>query len=245
MSLWVKAEDEATNRIVRKHSIRIDRTTPLVILTPDGNEEKLPAAAVHVNVTDNESGIKDDTLAYVWSESESIPDINAKWVPFKNGEELTQIDADGMWYLHIRAEDNAGNQVHRHSKTFYLDAASYKNANLSGIVINDVPLANFNKHTTEYTLQVPNSVTSATLKPLAEAAGAYIEIAQGDQYEPLDEGTEKSPISLQEGLNLITIRVTASDKLTTKEYAIRIKREEPKSSTGVYLPVLSHHSKLA
>ena len=113
---YIYVKDVAGN--IKKESINInniDKVAPTVVIEPNGGEYVLPTggekATLKATVTVNdigESGIKTDSLMYVWSTSESAPTTG--YETFASGQELTFEDATkGTWYLYVKAQDNAGN----------------------------------------------------------------------------------------------------------------------------------------
>ena len=113
---YIYVKDVAGN--IKKESINInniDKVAPTVVIEPNGGEYVLPTggekATLKATVTVNdigESGIKTDSLMYVWSTSESAPTTG--YENFGSGAELTFEDATkGTWYLYVKAQDNAGN----------------------------------------------------------------------------------------------------------------------------------------
>ncbi len=116
--LWVKAKDEADNEIVEKLRIRVDRTEPAIQVAPDGSESASPNISTRVTVTDDGSGVDETSLYYVWSAGSDPLDAQADWREFVNGNLVNHRGADGDWYLHIRAADQAGNESYAVSERF-------------------------------------------------------------------------------------------------------------------------------
>jgi len=88
-------------------TIKIDKTLPEIVLTPNGNETAQGPASFTVMVTDSGSGIDPATLRYRWTQDTNPPTDG--WVSFVNGAELAKNQENGNWYLHIQATDQAGN----------------------------------------------------------------------------------------------------------------------------------------
>jgi hypothetical protein len=72
-----------------------------------------------VYVTDTQSGVDAASLQYAWTQSTATP--TSGWTSFVNGAALKQTSGDGNWYLHIRAQDKAGNVTDAVSNAFVLD----------------------------------------------------------------------------------------------------------------------------
>jgi hypothetical protein len=129
--------DSLGNSLSAPYAVNIDRTTPAVLFSPNGNELLARSASVVATVTDSGgSGLVESTLEYAWTQNTAEP--AAGWLPLNNGSALTKEGVDGDWYLHIRGKDMAGNEVHAVSSRFVLD-----NAPLDSIISPDT--ANFDK----------------------------------------------------------------------------------------------------
>jgi len=116
--LWVKAQDEADNEIGEKLHVRIDRTAPSIQFAPDGSVSASPNVSSQVTVTDDGSGVDGASLYYVWSAGLGPLDAQADWQELVNGNLVNHRGADGDWYLHIRAADQAGNEGYAVSERF-------------------------------------------------------------------------------------------------------------------------------
>jgi len=97
-----------------------DSAPPNVHFSVNGNNA-VPSqfANTVVTVEDTESGVDSHSLQYAWTQSAAVP--SGGWTAFASGETLTKAGADGEWYLHIQAKDNAGNSVDLASNPFLLD----------------------------------------------------------------------------------------------------------------------------
>lgn len=75
-------------------------------------------ASVTVTITDDGSGVA--SAQYAWSTGTDTP--AAGWTAFGNpaGGEITQ-PADGIWYLHVQAEDAAGNEAGGYGGSYQVD----------------------------------------------------------------------------------------------------------------------------
>ncbi|MBB6690751.1 DUF5011 domain-containing protein [Cohnella xylanilytica] len=96
-----------------------DDTPPDVQFAANGNATPSQSAESTVTVTDAESGVDADSLQYAWSQSTAPPADG--WTDFADGDTLRQTSGDGNWYLHIRAQDLAGNVADAVSNAFVLD----------------------------------------------------------------------------------------------------------------------------
>lgn len=97
------------------------------------------------------SGVNESTLTSIWSRSAGPLDEHADWESFQNGDTLTHSGDDGVWYLHIRAEYDAGNEVYVISKPFYLEDPLNRNAKISSLLIDKAEIQEFDSSTLAYT----------------------------------------------------------------------------------------------
>ncbi|MGG1518078.1 S-layer homology domain-containing protein [Paenibacillus oryzisoli] len=86
------------------------------ILQPDGMERWTKTATVDVTAANGGTAI-----AGVWSQTEETPGDSEEWTVLSPGEQFELAGADGIWYLHVRAEDAAGLRYHKRSQPFRLD----------------------------------------------------------------------------------------------------------------------------
>ena len=104
-----------------KQGYIIDDVGPEVIIEPNGNT--IPQRKYNVKVTaqDNieEVGIKEKSLKYVWSQSETEPENISE--SFENGQTIEKNTGDGKWYLWVSAEDKLGNKTIKRSECFNFD----------------------------------------------------------------------------------------------------------------------------
>lgn len=83
----------------------------------------------------------------------------------------------------------------------------------------------FDALTTSYGANVANSVTSVTVTATSSAAGALVEVSGGS--------------SLSEGINTVTVKVTALDAVTTKTYTISVTKAGASASSDATLSSMS------
>ncbi|MFD1177886.1 S-layer homology domain-containing protein [Paenibacillus puldeungensis] len=119
-TLLFEAIDKAGNKLALELLVKIDKTSPAVVIEPNGSEQLSLSANSKVTVQDTGSGTNTDSLQYAWSTESSIP--AAGWAKFSEGATLSKNGADGDWYLHIKAQDLAGNEQIITSYRFRLTA---------------------------------------------------------------------------------------------------------------------------
>ena len=93
-------------------------------------------------------------------------------------------------------------------------------ADLSALTISQGTLPTFAADTISYAVSVDNDVTSVTLTPTTNHAGASVTVDDATATS----GTASAPITLAPGINALDIVVTAQDGTTTKTYAVRVTR---------------------
>ena len=115
-TVTVEGTDEAGNKIEQTITIQnIDKTAPVVTLSPNGGGFTLPSQGTAkinttLTATDGEgSGL--GALQYAWSTSNT--EEPAEWINFTNGSkvEKTGITEAGTWYLWTKVLDNVGNRA--------------------------------------------------------------------------------------------------------------------------------------
>ena len=90
----------------------------------------------------------------------------------------------------------------------------------------------FSATTTSYTATVPNARTHAKLTPTVADTGKATVTVGGSTVA---SGSASDGIALNQGTNAITVRVTAEDQTTTKDYTVTITREAPPATPTVRL----------
>ena len=91
-------------------------------------------------------------------------------------------------------------------------------ATLSALTLSDVDFGTLTSDTTSYFASVANSVTQTTITPTLNDSEASYVIKIGGVTD--EDGT----VSLAEGINVITVEVTADDDETKKSYTVTVSR---------------------
>lgn len=236
-ALWFKAEDEAGNEMLEQHSVRIDKTLPEIQSNPNGSDAASPQEEVAsiITVIDSISGVNLSSLKYKWSLSPNMleDELQAEWQSFQSGDRLSHADEPGVWYLHISAQDMAGNINYVISEPFHLDNPMDHNAFLSALQVDAQSVPAFSPNHYVYTLNVEHSRSIITITPTAEAdtAAIYLRLDDGE-YFAVPSGTATIPLSLYVGDNKINIKVVASDAATTITYIVNIVRAADQGGNG-------------
>lgn len=97
----------------------IVKTAPAIQFTPDGNSTaaKMHSTVVAATAT---SPAAINMLLYQWTKSASLPTAGT-WTSLDSGDTLSWSSGDGLYYLHIKAFDDAGNVSSDSSSGFLLD----------------------------------------------------------------------------------------------------------------------------
>ena len=85
--------------------IKIDNIKPTIEYSQEGSEEILSKIAVTIKANDNETGIDNESLKYIYGTNENALVVNT----YANESEVTLENQTGEYYLIAEACDNAGN----------------------------------------------------------------------------------------------------------------------------------------
>ena len=99
----------------------IDDEGPIVEYTVNGNEIPTKTQETKVIINDSFTGIKENSMKYLWSQSEETPGEKEFTQNLINEETISKKEGDGQWYLWILAEDQVGNRSIVKSNAFNLD----------------------------------------------------------------------------------------------------------------------------
>ncbi len=117
----------------------------------------------------------------------------------------------------VTAQDGTTNKQY----TLTVTRGPSTNASLAGMNPSISPLTPvFATATTSYTLNVDNTKTSMTIRPVGSDAHSTIKV----NGTLLAYGATSAPIALAVGSNIISVLVTAQDGTTTKTYTITVTR---------------------
>ena len=83
----------------------------------------------------------------------------------------------------------------------------------------------FAAETTEYMASVANDRTHVKLTPTVNEQNAMVKVGKGTALTSVMSGSESGPIALDVGANVITVRVTAGDGNTTRDYTVTVTRQ--------------------
>ena len=116
-----------------------------------------------------------------------------------------------------------------------LSALTAGSATSSGGPYTDFSIGTFAALTTSYTASVANAQTHVKLTPtVADTGKATVGVRKGNtgNFTPVTSGSASGAIALDVGSNAITVRVTAEDTTTTKDYTVTITRRAAQSTNA-------------
>jgi len=224
-TILFEVADTAGNTLDATLAVHIDRTGPSVSFGTNGNENWTSSASTTVTVDDGLSGTDEASLFYAWTTSADTPDVG--WTLFGNGAALTLNDADGEWYLHIRARDRAGNSANSATHRFLLDSST---AGLSALSLSTGSLQPvFQTDITAYRAEVGSGVSSVTVTPaVAKATDTVTVSINNGMPVQADSGRPSEPLALNVGGNTITVHVMSLNG-AERSYVVTVTR---RSSSG-------------
>ena len=87
--------------------------------------------------------------------------------------------------------------------------------------------SSFSAATTDYTALVANAQTHVKLTPTVSEENATVGVRKGStgRFTSVKSGSASTAIALDEGTNAITVRVTAEDGSTTKDYTVTLTQQ--------------------
>ena len=154
---------------------------------------------------------------------------------------ITSLTNGTAYDVRVRAKNTHGAGKWSDAQSGTPEAPS-SNANLSGLTASSsasvggtysaLDIGTFSASTTSYTATVSNAVTHAKLTPTVADTGKATVTVQGTD---VSSGSASDAIALSEGANALTVRVTAQDTTTTKDYTVTITREARPQLTGLTL----------
>ena len=107
-----------------------------------------------------------------------------------------------------------------------------RDATLSSLTVSPVDISSFAADTTEYEVEVANSVTSVTITPETSDANASVTYLDADDVtlEDADDMTDGYQVTLEEGENVIKVKVAAADIRFTQTYTVTVARARSDTS---------------
>lgn len=94
-----------------------DTTPPVITISPDGSFGGVKEVSIAINVTDSSAISK---IMYAFSTDSNPP--AAGWTETANNSTVGLSGVTGQYYLHVKAEDSAGNTGVFRSETYHMDS---------------------------------------------------------------------------------------------------------------------------
>ena len=147
----------------------------------------------------------------------------------------------------VTSEDGTTTQTYTVTITRQQALAQSSNANLSGLTATTstssagmftaltLSPSTFSADTTSYTATVANARTHAKVTPTVAHGLATVTVGG----TTVSSGSASGAIALSVGANAITVRVTAEDGTTTKDYTVTITRQAAAQSSNANLSALA------
>lgn len=227
--------DQASNVLTEHVQLKIDLTPPSILVAPNGAENWQKDIEVQLKTEDVRSGIDATSLHYAWSLTQDPPD-EADWVPLADTEDgrIKAAGRSGIYYLHARVQDLAGNLTQTVSERYLLNDSA---ARLTDLQMSPGPLEPiFSPDITAYTVRIPADTETVILAPVSEHADDSIELTVNAQPSVTLRSNEPSmPIAVSPGRNELTLTVTALHG-EQKLYTITLYRETPTNPTKPTTP---------
>ena len=247
-----QAQDDAGNVMSYHADIRIDRSGPMFTIESHDFAKTVSSVLAKVKVEDSGSGVKADSLQYLWSQDGAITAEEGDWQPFKSGDSLQHQGADGEWYLHVRAKDNLGHEKADAAGPFLIKKPVASNSSNPGsdsgsgsssgpgsgsVALKRLQLSAgeltpaFSGEITEYFAQVGHEVERLTFIFAISGSSAKVEI-NGEQ---IPANQDEAEVSLIAGENTFKV-VVASAAGESKTYTIVVNRASADAAVRELLP---------
>lgn len=125
--------------------------------------------------------------------------------------------------IEVRVTSQDGNSV----QSYFIEVTRQNiSAELSNLTVTPGALSPaFQSNLTAYNVSVTNDITAISVTPTSVIIGSTIQLRiNGGGFLPIASGATSAPLSLNPGSNMIDVRVTAQDAVTTRTYTITVNR---------------------
>ncbi|MBL9118220.1 MAG: cadherin-like beta sandwich domain-containing protein [Verrucomicrobiaceae bacterium] len=200
---------------------RIDPTSPPTVVTIDSSNIKSNSVSVQGSV--NPNGLT-TTAQFEYGITAALGTASSVLISPADGTlaqavslQLTGLSPDTTYYYRVSGSNSLGT-TSGDIKTFH---TLQTDADLSALSLSVSPISPaFVGTLTAYGATVSSAVTHTSVSATTVLPGATLTI----NGTPVSSGTPSPSISLSIGSNVITVRVTAEDAVTTKDYVITVVR---------------------
>ena len=233
-----KAKKEGTTKVTLTNQKLSDTTAKITanvidkIITIGGNSSTKSSDAnlksLSVDGYDLSSPFNPDTMSYEVTVPSDVTEVNISGSKSDNGASITGLGKitltgdETTASIKVTAEDGTTKtytiKIKKASKNEKSSDATLKSLDVSGYTLSPI----FNKNVTTYSMKVTNNITALKVSALPTDDKATVQITGNSGWK--------------EGVNTITIKVTAEDG-TTNTYTVNVtressKKEETKSSNN-------------
>ena len=172
-------------------------------------------------------GLENATFAYQWITSDGGTDTD---IASAAGSTYTLTDAEAGKNVKVRVSftDDDGDSETLTSAAVYVpsrQAVLSTDATLSALDLTGITLT-FDPGTTQYVVNVENSLSETTVTATANDSGAVHTVKLGGVAD--EDGT----VALAVGENAVTVEVTAEDEVTFRTYTVTVVRSANTPATG-------------
>ena len=164
--------------------------------------------------------------------------VNGAAVDSGSSSAAIALAGSGETAISVRVTAEDGVTVKEHTVTVMAQAPRSADATLSGLTARGGTSAGgtysalaltpstFSGSTTSYTAAVASGIAHVKLTPTANHAAATVEWRKGTSgaFTPVTSGEASAAIALDVGANALTVRVTAEDTTTVKDYTVTVTR---------------------
>ena len=139
-----------------------------------------------------------------------------------NSSALPLISGNNTINVRVVAQDGVSSQIYK----LVVNRQFSASAILSSLDLSAGAIApSFDATTTNYTLTVPNGITTTTVNATIPSSGGTIGLQLNEGgFTAIKSAAASSALKLVAGNNTVDVRVTAEDKVTTKTYRVVITR---------------------
>ncbi len=237
ITVLVTAQDGTT---VQTYTITVNRANPA--LSNDASLSNLavsagsltPAFASSTLVYTDAVSNATTSIAFTPTASDANASIKVNGVTVASGSTSGSIALNpGANPLNVVVTAQDGTTIQTYTVTVNrASAAASNNAALSNLAVSTGALTpSFLATTLNYTDAVPNATTSITVTPTTADANATVQV----NGTAVSSGSASQAITLNVGMNMVTVAVTAQDGTTVQTYTIAVNRALPALSNNAAL----------
>lgn len=206
----ISAVDDSGNTAeVKTVDVLVDTAVPTFEINTSSRDWARENISVNAKAYGGDSLVKSAQIS--WSSNEMIP--GDSWTNLVNGQEIVQ-DQDGTWYLHCRAEDNAGNTASTHFGFYKKDNTR---PNSPSVAPDHAPVNSWSNHISPYlTWSDPGDGNGSGVKSYQEYIDGRKQDGSASPWHPeLSQGEHDLFVRAVDGVNLSNDSQTFHFKIDT------------------------------